>query len=150
MLHAAQVAQPFLLRGVPVERVDVRHEFAQGGGFADEGTGVRVDHPHEGRGALAQVQQRLPVVVQPVGRGGGLQGVPAVLEGDVDAAVAAFFLPGLLGHLQEQQVGQFRDVLVERDAVVTQVVAEVPEFLDDVDSSGHEYPRLCRTRRPRG
>jgi hypothetical protein len=42
------------------------------------------------------------------------------------------FGAGFLGHLEEQQVGQFGDVLVIGDAVVFEEVAEVPEFADDV------------------
>ncbi len=37
----------------------------------------------------------------------------------------------LLGHLEEEQVGELGDVLVVRDAVVAQDVAERPEALDD-------------------
>ena len=45
----------------------------------------------------------------------------------------------LLGHLQEQQVGQFRDVLVVRDAVVAEDVAQVPELGDDVVGGVHAF-----------
>ena len=55
----------------------------------------------------------------------GSQIVPAVSLGDLA------FGAGLLGHLEEQDVGQLGDVLVVGDAVVSQDVAEVPEFLDD-------------------
>jgi hypothetical protein len=42
------------------------------------------------------------------------------------------FLPGFLHHFQEQQVAEFIDVFLVRDAVVSQDMAQVPEFRDDV------------------
>ena len=55
--------------------------------------------------------------------------------GIVDAA--------LVGHLQEQQIGELLDVVAVVDAVVAQGVAEAPEFLtmSDMDdpSDGLEY-----------
>lgn len=40
--------------------------------------------------------------------------------------------PGaLVGHLEEQQIGELLDVVAIRHAVVTQDVTVVPEFLDD-------------------
>ena len=47
--------------------------------------------------------------------------------GQLDAA--------LVGHLEEQQVGDLLDVVAVVDAVVAQGVAEAPEFLDDVGHS---------------
>ena len=38
----------------------------------------------------------------------------------------------LVGHLEEQQVGDLLDVVAVVDAVVAQGVAEAPELLDDV------------------
>ena len=40
-------------------------------------------------------------------------------------------LGALVGHLEEQQIGELLDVVAIRHAVVTQDVAVVPEFLDD-------------------
>jgi hypothetical protein len=40
-------------------------------------------------------------------------------------------LGALVGHLEEQQIGQLLDVVAIRHAVVTQDVAVIPEFLDD-------------------
>jgi hypothetical protein len=39
---------------------------------------------------------------------------------------------GFLRHLEEEDVGQLRDVLMVGDPVVLEDVAEVPELLDDV------------------
>ena len=38
----------------------------------------------------------------------------------------------LIGHLQEQQVGQLLDVIAVVDAIVAECVAETPKFLNDV------------------
>jgi hypothetical protein len=44
----------------------------------------------------------------------------------------------LLGHFEEEQVGELGDVVGILDAIVAEDVAEVPEFLDDVEGGGHE------------
>ncbi len=41
-------------------------------------------------------------------------------------------IASLVGHLEEEQVGDLLDVVAVVDAVVAQGVAEAPEFLDDV------------------
>ena len=41
-------------------------------------------------------------------------------------------MPALVGHLEEQQVGQLLDVVAVVDAVVAEGVAEAPEFADDI------------------
>ncbi len=38
----------------------------------------------------------------------------------------------LVGHLEEEQIGDLLDVVAVIDAVVAEGVAEAPEFLDDV------------------
>src|SRR5688572_4871907 len=76
-----------------------------------------------------------------------LQIVPAIATGEL-AFSARFF-----GHLEEQQEGQLSDVLVVRDAVVAQHVAEVPQFGNDV-LGGHvvspwrNIPTGASARRP--
>jgi hypothetical protein len=45
----------------------------------------------------------------------------------------------LLGHLQEQEVSEFAYLLVVRDAVVFQNVAEVPELGNDVVGGGGHH-----------
>jgi hypothetical protein len=52
------------------------------------------------------------------------EGVGGLNLGEVHAA--------LLGHFQEQQVGELFDVIAVIHAVMAQRVAETPEFLDDV------------------
>ena len=51
----------------------------------------------------------------------------------------------LVGHLQEQQVGELLDVLDRADAVVAQHVAEVPELLDELVRVGHRASGLLRS-----
>ena len=41
-------------------------------------------------------------------------------------------IPRLVGHLEEEQIGDLLDVVAVVDAVVAQRVAEAPEFLNDV------------------
>src|SRR5262245_64825452 len=52
--------------------------------------------------------------------------------GDVDAA--------LVGHLQEEQVGDLLDVVAVVDAVVAQGVAEAPQFLNNVAHGSSSVP----------
>ena len=56
----------------------------------------------------------------------GLQISPAIPSRDLLLGA------GLLRHLQEEEVGEFGDVLVIGHAVVLEDVAEVPELGDDV------------------
>ncbi len=52
----------------------------------------------------------------------------------------------LLGHLQEQQVGQLLDVVAVRQAVIPQDVAVVPELVDDRLGIAHD-PSPSRSSR---
>ena len=74
----------------------------------------------------AEVDERLPVVVEELDAVAAAERVPAeVLR---NPALG----PGLLGHLEEEEVRQLGDVLVVGDAVVAEDVAELPELRDDV------------------
>jgi len=56
----------------------------------------------------------------------------------------------LVGHLEEQQVGELLDVLDGRHAVVSQHVAEVPQLLDELVRAGqgdHETRSSTNTGR---
>jgi hypothetical protein len=46
--------------------------------------------------------------------------------------VVVWRLGALVGHLEEEEVGQLLDVVAVGEAVVAQDVAVVPEFLDDL------------------
>ena len=121
-----QVAQAFPVHAVPVELVDFGHQRGERGGLLDEGAGVGEDLLHQRRAMAAQVDQQHLVELQPIGRGPDFQIIPAVAFRELVLGA------GLLGHLEEQQVGQLGDVLVVGDAVVLEDVAEVPELGDDV------------------
>ena len=125
-----EIAEPLLPRAVPVELVDLGHQRGERGRLLDEGAGVGEDLLHQARAMAAEVDQRELVGLQPVGRGVGFQVIPAVPGGEL------VFGAGLLGHLEEQQVGQLGDVLVIGDSVILQDVAEVPELGDDVVGDG--------------
>ena len=81
---------------------------------------------------VAEQPVGLPQLAQDVGGSGRVravpdfvfQAVPVAALGDLDAA--------LVGHLQEEQVGELLDVVAVIDAVVAERVAEAPEFVDDV------------------
>jgi hypothetical protein len=47
---------------------------------------------------------------------------------------------GLLGHLEEEQEGQFGYILVIGDAVIPEDVAEVPQSLNNIPRIGHGKP----------
>ena len=120
------VAQAFLLGGIPVELVDLGDERGECGGLFDEGTGVGEDFPRKGRAVGAEVNESDLVELQTVGRTLGLQIRPTMALGNLVLGAS------LLGHFQEEEVGQLSDVLVIGDPVVLEDVAEVPELGDDV------------------
>ena len=73
---------------------------------------------------------------------GAIEGelVNALLTLQIVPAIASRELllgPRFLGHLEEQQKRQLGDVLVIRDAIVAQDMAEVPKPGNDVLSGGH-------------
>ena len=72
-----------------------------------------------------------------------LQYIPAPFIGD------ALLLARLLGHLQEQEIGELGHVLVVRHPVVLEDVAEVPELADDVVGGAH-FARLSGIARCSG
>lgn len=78
----------------------------------------------------SEVNQRLAVEIQPLGGGFGLQVIPAIPGWQL------FLRPGLFRHLQKEQVGQFGDVLVIRDAIILEYIAQIPQFGNDVMRNG--------------
>jgi hypothetical protein len=128
-----EVAQALGLRAVPIELVELGDQRRQRRRLLDERAGVAEDLLHQRRAVRAEVNQRQLVVLEAVGRGLLLEIVPAVALGDLLLGAR------LLRHLEEEQVGELGDVLVVRDPVVLEDVAEVPELLDDVVGDGaHE------------
>ena len=125
-----QIAQPLLPCAVPVEFVDLGDEGGERGGFLDEGTGVAEDLLHQRGAVAAEMDQGELVGFEPVRCSLGFEVVPTVAGGDLLLGA------GLLGHLEEQEIGQLGDVLVIGDPVVLEDVTEVPEFGDDVVGDG--------------
>ena len=80
---------------------------------------------------LAQFLQRVAVVVEQLVAVPLHQAGP-VIAGEYRAGLVVGRPAALVGHLQEQQIGELLDVVAVAHAVVTQDVAVVPEFLDDV------------------
>ena len=82
---------------------------------------------------LAELSQNVGIMVREVRTGAVLQAVPVAAVWNDDAF--------LIGHLQEEEVGELLDVVAVVDSVMAKGVAEAPEFVDDV---GHEliYPSL--------
>ncbi len=125
-----QIAQAFLLGGIPVDLVNRRHQRGQRRRLFDEGGGIGKDFLRNARTVTAQMHQHHLVEIQTVGRGHGLQIVPAITLRQL------VLRAGFLRHLQKQQISQLGDVLVIGDAVVAQQVAQVPELGNDVGGEG--------------
>ena len=112
--------------GIKLINVDLGHQGGEGGGLADEGAGVGEDLLHQAGAVGAEMDEQDLVELQPIRGGPGLQVGPAVVRRELVLGAR------LLGHLEEQQVGQLGDVLVVGDPVIFQDVTEVPELGDDV------------------
>lgn len=128
-----EVAEAFAAGAVPVEAVDAVGEGFEVFGGAQGAVGVGKDGAHAGGlGVGAEVEEHGAVEVELF---------DAVFGGEVGPAVVGrqlVFFFGLLGHFEEEQVGELGDVFVVGDAVVAQDVTEVPEFGDDVLGWGDE------------
>jgi hypothetical protein len=96
-------------------------------------------------GLLAQLVQQLHVVALQLGAALVAQALPVEVVGDVRVAVVRR-LAVLIGHLQEQQVGELLQVVAVAHAVIAQGVAEVPDFVDD--GGGGHGDRMGASGRP--
>ncbi len=121
-----KVAQVFAVHAVPVDLVDLGHQRGKGGGLFDEAAGVGEDFLHQRRAVAAKMDKQYLVELQPIRCGPDFQIGPAMVCREL------IFGAGFLGHLEEEQIGQFGDVLMISDAVILEDVAEVPELGDDV------------------
>jgi hypothetical protein len=79
---------------------------------------------------LAQFLQRVAVVVEQL-VAVLLHQAGTVIAGEHRALLAIGRSAALVGHFQEQQIGELLDVVAVAHAVVAQDVAVVPEFLDE-------------------
>lgn len=120
-----EVAEALFLRGIPVQSIDARDDLFQIFGLVDVGYRSLIDLSHPPRAVFAQLGQHLLVNVFQLNAAFGGQHVPAAGFGN------GRFRAGFLGHFQEQNIGQFRHILMIGDAVIPQDIAEVPEFGDN-------------------
>jgi len=78
----------------------------------------------EDAGFLAELPEQVGIVLQQRGAALAGEAFPIARLGKLDLL--------LIGHLEEQQVGDLLDVIAVIDPIVPQRVAEAPEFLDNV------------------
>ena len=121
-----QVAEALALGAIPVELIDLFNKRRERYGLPDERGRIREDLLHQRRSVGAQVQERLLVELEAIGGGPRLEIIPAEPFGQLVLG------PGLLCHLEKEEVSQLGDVLVVRHPVVAQVIAEVPEFCTNI------------------
>jgi len=88
--------------------------------------GLREDVGEQAAG-FAEFAENVGVVIGQGSAGEVFQRIPVAIFRNLRAA--------LIGHFEEQQIGELLNVITVINAVVTQRVAEAPEFLNDV---GHE------------
>ena len=115
-----EIAQTLMPRTVPVQFIYLADERRQRRWFFDERTGISVNLLHERRFCAAQFQQRALVEIQPFERGFRCQVLPAIAFREQTFRVC------LLGHLEEEQVSQFGDVLMIGHPIIFEDIAEVP------------------------
>ena len=89
---------------------------------------------------FAEFAQNVSVVIRQLRAGLGLERFPIAVFRDFRAA--------LIGHLEEQQIRQMSNIVTVVHAVVTQRVAEAPEFLDDVAHSVDGGGLMVDSRKP--
>jgi hypothetical protein len=122
----------------PALAVDQVDQLVQLGRVADLVLGLHEDVAQHA-GLLAQLVQQLHVVALQLGAALAAQALPVVALGDVRIAVVGR-LAVLIGHLQEQQIGELLQVVAVAHAIIAQGVAEVPDFVDD-GGGGHGAQR---------
>lgn len=115
-----QIAQTFLLGGVPVKLVDGLDDLLQILRLVDVALGSLIDFPDTASTTLAQMLQQFFVKFLQFNALFGKELVPTVLVRDSP------FRAGFLAHLQKQDVGQFRDILMICNTVIPQYVAKIP------------------------
>jgi len=126
-----EVTEAVSLRAEPVDGVEAFDQLFQVTWFAEPGLGVGVDGGDEWVATFGQVQQHLPVGVEQIEAGLVAQVGPTAAFGEFVVKLH-FCLRLFVFHLDEQQQHQLGDIVGVVDAVITQHVAEVPEFLDDL------------------
>ena len=136
-LEVGVVAQPLVLVD------EVLDELLQLGRGLDPVAGLAEDHAQHVV-ARSQLSEDLAVVGFERGSRPAQQRLPVVLDGHHPLAVQQLVL--LVGHLQEQQVGELLQVVAVGQPVVAQHIAEVPQSLHErpgvvTSASSHATPQ---------
>lgn len=129
-----EAAEPLFLGGEPVELVDARDDLLEVLRLVDVCRGSGVDLAHAALRLCAKLVEDFLVVVLEVEAAQVAQRIPAAVLRDRILGVR------LLRHLEEEDVGQLRHILMIRDAVVAQDVAEIPELRYDFLCVHADFP----------
>ena len=129
-----EAAEPLFLGGEPVELVDARDDLLEVLRLVDVRRGSGVDLAHAALRLRAELVEDFLVVVLEVEAAQVAQRIPAAILRDRILGVR------LLRHLEEEDVGQLRHILMIRDAVVAQDVAEIPELRYDFLCVHADFP----------
>ncbi|HMA91365.1 MAG TPA: hypothetical protein VKP30_01715 [Polyangiaceae bacterium] len=123
-----EIPQALFLGAEPIQLVDVFDQLLQVARMLDAGLRVGKDlFDAIEFGLSAEMQEQAAVERELLGAFAGSQIIPTIALGDLILDLA----PLLLGHFEEEEVGELGHVLVVRDAVIAQDVTKVPEPLDD-------------------
>ena len=120
-----KIAQSFFLGTIPVELIDGLDDFLQVLGLVDIALCALIDFSDTAGAALAQMLQQFLVELLQFHALFGNKLVPTILLRDSSLGT------GFLAHFQEQDIGQFRNILLISDTVIPQYIAEIPEFCYD-------------------
>src|SRR5262249_34188573 len=113
-----QIAQPFFTGRIPIERVNAFHQPGKIARLPQRRVGVVKDGLYAARALVAQMYQQGAIEGELVDALLTLQIVPAI------ARRKLLFSARFLGHLEEQQKCQLSHILMIRDAIIAQDMAE--------------------------
>ena len=120
-----KIAQSFFLGTIPVELIDGLDDLFQVLGLVDVALCALIDLSDTASAALAQMLQQFLVELLQFHALFGNKLVPTILLRDGSLGA------GFLAHFQEQDISQFRNILLISDTVITQHIAEIPKFCYD-------------------
>ncbi|MND55561.1 hypothetical protein D3C80_466490 [compost metagenome] len=126
-----EIPQAILLGAEPVDLVEGLDHLLQMAWLAQPGLGIGIDGGDQGILVFGEIHQHLAIVVEQVEAGAAGKLWPAAMLGQgVGGQNARLFV--LVHHLDKEQQHQLGDIVGVVDAVVTQDVAQVPQFLNDI------------------
>ena len=120
-----EIAQAFFFGCIPVKLVDGLDDLLQILGLINIALCTLINLTDTASAAFAQMFQQFLVELFQVHALLSKELVPTVLFRDSSLGTS------LLAHFQEQDIGQFRDVLMISNTVISQYIAEIPEFCYD-------------------